>query len=47
MTVLSVIGIPVDTLVSIIDVILLSIGIAFKATLENVGSGLILLFLKL
>lgn len=43
---LSMIGIPVDTLVSIIAVLFLSLGIAFKATLENVGSGLILLFFK-
>ncbi|MBQ8999280.1 MAG: mechanosensitive ion channel [Clostridium sp.] len=43
---LSMIGIPIDTLVSIIAVMFLSIGIAFKATLENVGSGLILLFFK-
>ena len=44
--VLSMLGIPIDTLVSILAVLFLSIGIAFKATLENVGSGLILLFFK-
>lgn len=46
MIILSMIGIPVDTLVSIVVILLLSLGIAFKATLENVGSGFILLFFK-
>lgn len=46
MATLSMIGIPIDSLVALIAVVFLSLGIAFKATLENVGSGFILLFFK-
>lgn len=46
MVTLSMIGIPIDSLVALIAVMFLSLGIAFKATLENVGSGFILLFFK-
>ena len=43
---LSILGVPVDSIISIIVVIFLSLGIAFKASLENIGSGLVLLCFK-
>lgn len=46
MTILSILGIPTTTILSILGVLGVSLGLAFKTTLENAGSGYILLFLK-
>lgn len=43
---LSILGIPTSTLVSILAVLGVSFGVAFKTTLENLGSGFIILFFK-
>lgn len=46
MITLSVIGIPETTIFSVIGVVGVSLGIAFKEVLSNLGSGYVLLFLK-
>lgn len=46
MITLSILGIPQTTIFSVVSVIGVSLGIAFKETLSNLGSGYILLFLK-
>ena len=46
MIALSVIGIPQTTIFSVIGVVGVSLGIAFKEVLSNLGSGYVLLFLK-
>lgn len=46
MTTLSILGIPTNSIITMLGVLGIGLGLAFKTTLENLGSGFILIFFK-
>lgn len=46
MIVLSMLGVPINTIMSLVVIVILGISIAFKTVLENIGAGFLMLIFK-